>query len=188
MHGQSLVCNVLSLGFICGHCHVFSLFLLISFCCDHIWYSADVCLALHSIRLSLFSEISYLYTPHHTHTHSSFTPAFFHLLFHTLSIWPAVGYLSLPKLTGQKSGGAGLLTWHIYIHTPFPLSSFSVPSNSSKLPSRLSPLSCCPLLLKSEHLRPAQFNVQGFIALSFCTHTPLRPESPSGHHPFFSSV
>lgn len=78
--------------------------------------------------------------------HSSIIPAFVHLLLYTLSIWLAVGPLSLWKLTKQKSGGKRLLTRHIFLQTPFPSSS-SVPFSSF-----LHLFIMCPYCIrKSEH-------------------------------------
>lgn len=103
--------------------------------------------------------------------HSSISPASCHLLLCTLSIWLAVGLaIFLCKLTGQKSGGTGLLTWHISLYTPFPL---------------LLPL--CPLTplssLLNFHFSPAALSSSvGAQPPTLCEPTPISTHFPIHHH------
>lgn len=61
-------------------------------------------------------------------------------------------YLSLEADGAEKWRDRSFNLAYLSQHT-FSLSSSSVPSNSSKLQSKLLLLSCCPLCLKSEHSR-----------------------------------
>lgn len=98
--------------------------------------------------------------------------------------WP----ISLSKLTGQKSRATSILTY-LSLHT-FSLL-FFVPSNSSKLLSKVSLLCRCPLFLKSDHnhicdLTYVDSKHQLALFLSLVAHTPVLPRCPKGHHPIFS--
>lgn len=119
--------------------------------------------------------------------HSSIIPAFAHLLFYTLSIWLAVSLaLSLWKLTRQKSGGTGLLTWHISFQTPFPSLHPLCPSAPFYTYSSCAPSSSYKSQhhLTHEHTpRYTHFTGLHFMLLFFLLPT-KHPLFPSLHCPF----
>lgn len=128
----------------------------------------------------------YLSIPHPLH--SSDSPLFLAISSFSESSLP-LAYLSFQADRAEKSGDKYFNLAYLSLHT-FSLL-FFVPSNSSKLLSKVSLLCRCPLFLKSDHnhicdLTYVDSKHQLALFLSLVAHTPVLPCCPKGHHPIFS--